>query len=140
MNRPLTKALTLGTTLALALVALPARADHDRDHDRDGDRDHRAPVAYPVPAAPAPVYAPEPVYAPAPAPAPAYPVYRVAHWRAGWRDLQEDYHRLDVARDRFYASWHGNTWRRDRFEAWYASRRAELDRRASELRDWRGRW
>jgi hypothetical protein len=119
-------ALTLAA-LAVAVTAGAARADHD-DHDRD--RDHgRAPVVVAVPAPPA--------YRAAPAPAPAYraaPAWRTARW--GGRPMQvlrDDYRRLETARDRFYATWRGNLARRDRFEAWYASRRAELDLRFADL-------
>jgi hypothetical protein len=132
MNRAIRYVLTLAVT-ATGLAAGPARADHDRDCDR-----RAAPAAaYPAyPAVPAP-----PVYAPAPVPA---PVYAPAYPRVAWRlqALREEYRRLDWARDRFYATWHGNPWRRDRFEAWYASRRAQLDERRAELERWRGheRW
>ena len=47
--------------------------------------------------------------------------------------LREEYRRLELSRDRFYASWKGNPVRRDRFEAMYASRRTELDARFAEL-------
>jgi hypothetical protein len=100
----------------------------------------------PVVVQPVPVYQPvyqavPPAYAPAPAPAPVYaPVYPRVAWRL--QALREEYRRIDAARDHFYATWHGNPWRRDRFEAWYASRRAELDARRAELERWRGheRW
>jgi hypothetical protein len=138
MNRTTRSVLTLATGLALALVALPARADHE--HDRDGRRRERdCDRAAPVVIAPAPVALPPavvvaPAY-PAPRPAPAYGPVRPAHWNPGWqvRELREEYRRLDDARAQFYATWHGNPWRRDRFEAWYAGRRAELDRRSAEL-------
>jgi len=142
MSRTTRTALTFATGLALALVALPARADHDRRWDRDCDHALPAPppAAYPAPpvASPAP-----PVYtypAPAPAPAVATPFYP-AHWRGGWRvlELRREYAHLDAARDRFYATWNGSPWRRDRFEAWYASRRAELDQRWATLGRWRDR-
>jgi len=131
MNRTSGRALTLVTALALTLVALPARADHDRDrHDRDCDR--AAPVAQRVVVPPAVVVAP--VY-PAPRPAPAYALVRPVYWNRGAqvRELREEYRRLDEARAQFYATWHGNPVRRDRFEAWYAGRHAELDHRWSEL-------
>ncbi|HEX9292012.1 MAG TPA: hypothetical protein VF904_21025 [Anaeromyxobacteraceae bacterium] len=140
MSRTTRTALTFATGLALALVALPARADHDRGFDRDGDR-HAFPAPPPAPYREAPVYT-----APAPAPAPvvASPFYP-AHWRGGPRvmELRREYTRLEAARDHFYATWSGGApWRRDRFEAWYASRRAELDRRWAALARGRGhdRW
>ena len=52
--------------------------------------------------------------------------------------LRDDYRRLELSRNRFYASWSGNPVRRDRFEAWYAGRRTELDERFAELEH--GRW
>jgi hypothetical protein len=145
MTRPTRIALTFTAGLALALAALPARADQDRrfDRERDGDCDRHAfpappPVTYEAPPA---AYPAPPVYtAPAPAPAPvvATPFYP-AQWRGGWRvlELRRAYARLDAARDRFYATWYGSPWRRDRFEAWYASRRADLDQRWAELGRWR---
>jgi hypothetical protein len=124
MNRT---ALTLAAALGLAAVAGPARADHDegwRDRDR---REHAFPV-------PAPAYAP-PAYAP-----PARP-WRVARWEEPrFRELRQEYRRLDVARDRFYATWSGHPGRRDRFEAWYGARRAELDARWAELARGHERW
>jgi hypothetical protein len=120
MHRPIRTAFSIAAGLALALVALPARADdHERDRDRHG---FRAPAAaYPAP------------YAPVPAPV-AAPYYRHAHWR-GWelRELRREYQQLDLARDRFYSTWDRNPWSRNRFESWYASRRAELDRRWADL-------
>ena len=47
--------------------------------------------------------------------------------RREWRDLAE-------ARERFYASWQGNPWRRLRFERWYHHRRDELVRWESNQR------
>jgi hypothetical protein len=138
MNRPSRFALSLIPALALAAAALPARADDD--HHRRGrhdDCDRHAPpvvvappVAYPVPA---PVVVAPPAYYPAPA-RPA-PVWKQAHWNRGWqfRELRREYQELDAARDRFYATWRGNPWRRDRFESWYAGRHAELDQRRAEL-------
>ncbi|HET9595941.1 MAG TPA: hypothetical protein VFP65_10190 [Anaeromyxobacteraceae bacterium] len=138
MNRTLRSALTLSAGLALALVALPARADHDGDRDharRDRDCDRAAPVVV----APAPIVVPPrvvvaPAY-PAARPAPAYAPVRPVYWNRGAqvRELRAEYRRLDDARANFYATWHGNPVRRDRFEAWYAGRRAELDHRWAEL-------
>jgi hypothetical protein len=128
MNRAVRYVLTLSAAAA-ALAAAPARADHDRDCDR-----HAAPaVVYPeYPVAPAP-----PAYQPAPEYGPAWSPIA---WR--FHELREEYRRLDWARDRFYSTWNGNPWRRDRFEAWYGARRAELDRRRFELARWRdhGHW
>lgn len=39
--------------------------------------------------------------------------------RGEWQQLAE-------ARERFYATWQGNPWRRARFERWYWHRRREL--------------
>jgi len=141
MNRIARNAFTVAAAAAVALAATPARADHDEyERGRDCDR-HGAPAVVYAPA-PAPVYVPAP--APAPvvvyAPAPAFaPEWRRAEWGAHRRmdELRAEYRELDAARDRFYATWHGNPWRRDRFEAWYASRRDELDRRWAELERWR---
>ncbi|MFL5303258.1 MAG: hypothetical protein ACJ79R_23255 [Anaeromyxobacteraceae bacterium] len=143
MNRIARNALTLAAAAAVTLAAAPARADHEEhERGRDCDRHATPAVAYAPAPAPAPVYvpvhapAPVVVYAPAPAPAPD-------HRRAGWEahrrmdELRAEYRELDAARGRFYATWHGNAWRRDRFEAWYASRHAELDRRSAELERWR---
>lgn len=117
MNHPIRAALGVAAGLALALVALPARADHDCD--RHG---------FPGPAA----YDPAPVYEPVPA-----PPYRHAGWRAHERqELRREYRRLEFARARFYAGWDRNPWSRSRFERWYGDRRAELDLRWGEL----GRW
>jgi hypothetical protein len=157
MNRNVRSALTLVAGLALAFTALPARADddHGRDrdgrHDRDHDRDRAVPAPCPPPVAHVPpavytppvAYPPPAVYAPPVAyPAPAAPVYqpiRHARWNGGWqvRELRGEYQRLDEARAQFYATWRGEPWRRARFEAWYGTRRAELDRRWSELQSWR---
>jgi hypothetical protein len=142
MNRT---ALTLAAALGLAAVAGPARADHD---DGWRDREHHERFAVPAPEAayPAPAHAP-PAYGPPAYGPPAYGPpgrgWRMARWE-GWRfrELREAYRRLDLARDRFYATWQGQPWRRDRFEAWYGARRAELDQRRSELLSWRDhdRW
>lgn len=55
-------------------------------------------------------------------------------WRyAEWRELRRDFWELERARDQFYASgWHHPRETR-RFERWYASRRAELERRRDVL-------
>ncbi len=127
MDRAARIALAAAAT-AFALAALPARV---RACDRD-DQGHPppAPVLYPV--------------VPATVPAPVYPPGEHAYWHHGseMRELRRQYRRLEMARDRFYATFHGNPWRRDRFEAWYAARHLELDRRRAELERWRGheRW
>lgn len=99
MTRTL-RAVTAAVSLALALAALPARADH-------------GPARPPPPAHPAP------------------PAIHPASWRGPWAlgMMRREYRGLHEARERFYASWDGNPWRRHRFEAWYGARRAELDRR-----------
>jgi hypothetical protein len=148
MNRTIRSALTLATGLALALVALPARADddHDHDRDRDGRRGERvaplppcAPIVVPRAVVVPPAVVLAPAY-PAPRPAPAYAPVRPVRWHrdAQVRELRDEYRRLDDTRAQFYATWHGNPWRRDRFEAWYAGRRAQLDHRWAELGV--GRW
>ncbi len=134
MTRLTRTALTLATALGLAGAATTARADHD---DRGWDRDRRDPgvVTVPAPAYRVPV-APAPAYRPAPS-------WRIARWGGGrMHALREDYRRLERSRDRFYASWNGSPVWRDRFEAWYAGRRSELDGRFAELEhgrehDWR---
>jgi hypothetical protein len=127
MSRPIRAAFTAAAGLALALIALPARADHDGDRDRRLDRDRHEVLAPPV-AYPPPAYEPGP---------PATRRYRHAHWRDGdRRELRREYRRLEFARERFYASWDHNPWSRSRFESWYGWRRAELDRRWAELYRW----
>lgn len=126
MKRTFRTALGVAAGLALAAVAVPARADRERGFD--GDRDcERCAVPAPAAAYPAP-------YAHAPAPLPVVaPPYRHAHWRGReWQELRHEYRRLEQDRDRFYATWDHNPWRRSRFEAWYAARRAGLDRRWAE--------
>jgi hypothetical protein len=136
MTRLTRTALTLATALVLAGAATTARADHD---DRGRDRDRREPVVVTVPA-------PAPAYRVPPAPAPAYrpaPPWRTARWGGGrMQALRDDYRRLELSRDRFYASWNGNPGRRDRFEASYARHRAELDGRFADLEreHEHGRW
>jgi hypothetical protein len=134
MTRLTRTALTLATALGLAGAATTARADHD---DRGRDHDRREPVVVTVPA---------PAYRVPPAPAPAYrpaPPWRTARWGGGrMQALRDDYRRLELSRDRFYASWNGNPGRRDRFEASYARHRAELDGRFADLEreHEHGRW
>ncbi len=135
MDRTIRTALAIAAGFALALVALPARACDRRPAPPP-------PSAYPVPVAPPAAYpAPARYLPPAHAVmAPHRPVYRHGVWQV--RELRHEYRSLDLARDRFYATWDGRPWRRDRFEAWYGFRRADLDRRWSELERWRGhqRW
>ena len=130
MDRRMRTAFTAAAALALAVAALPARADDrglrydDRDCERRG-------VPAPGAVAPAP-YA----YGPAPV-APVAAPYRHAQWRgAERRELRHEYRRLEVARERFYATWHGNPWSRQRFDNWYAARRAQLDQLWAELDRW----
>ena len=124
MTRFTRTALTLATALGLAGAATTARADHD---DRGRDRDRRDPVVVTVPA-PAPAYRAR--YAPMPAPSyrPA-PQWRNARWGGErMQGLRDESRRLDLSRDRFEAS--------------YARRRAELDERFAELErgHGHGRW
>ncbi len=142
---PITRAALVVTAALAVAAALPARADSDRwEHgDRGGP---------PAPYAPAAPYAqPAPAYAPPAAvsrvvPAPPWnaPAYAAGPYaRVAYRDLRGEYARLDASRARFYATWNGNPWRRDRFESQYAARRAELDHRYAELASYRGtapRW
>ncbi len=67
----------------------------------------------------------------------------------GWREQRErgrEWHELGEARERFYATWQGDPWRRVRFERWYDHRRDEMARREDhQRRDERergrhGRW
>ncbi|BDG03986.1 hypothetical protein [Anaeromyxobacter oryzae] len=59
--------------------------------------------------------------------------------REAWREqerarIRGEYARLDQARADFYAApWRRNPWRAERFERWYASQRAELDRQWNAL-------
>ncbi len=54
-------------------------------------------------------------------------------WREQ-RELDEQWRELANERERFYSSWHGNPWRRVRFERWYNHRRDELARRSGHER------
>jgi hypothetical protein len=112
---------------AVLAASVPAAAlAHDCDGDHDGAR---PPVAW-APAAPQPVYAPAPAY-PIAAPSP--------YWReGGWRErriheLRAELRALDARRADEYARLGANPWRLHRFDRWYAFRRAELERRLSEL-------
>ena len=80
--------------------------------------------------------APPPAYAPAPL---AYRPEPDLARGAAWAQLRHEVRALERARQRFYATWHGNPWRQRRFETWYASRRAELDQRREWLAwgEWR---
>jgi hypothetical protein len=128
MNRPMRSAFTAAAGLSLALVALPARADHGFGYQGAHECERHG-----VPAPAAAYFAPPSPYAYAPA-APVAAPYRRAHWRGWeWRELRHEYRRLEMAHDRFYSTWDGNPWRRSRFERWYAARRAELDGRRAEL-------
>lgn len=110
--------LALAAALAAAVPAA-ARAEPCDDHDRRAP----APAVY-VPA--------QTVYTPA------------GQWRGhdrprhdGWRAQEQarlriEFARLDEARDRFYAVHHRRGEVR-RFERWYGERRAELERRWSEV-------
>jgi hypothetical protein len=128
MNHPkLCTALMLATGVAVAFASHTARACDYATHP--------APVNQPVPPTALEPPPPAPAYAIG---APAAVEYRPAHWRMGWEmhRLRREYRRLDFIRDPFYATWDGNRWRRDRFEAWYGARRA-----AAELHGWHhGRW
>jgi hypothetical protein len=127
MNRITRHVVLVAAATAFTLTATPARADHgEYEHGRDSDRRANAPTVH----APAP--APAAVYVSVQAPAPAYRPARMEQHRRP-EELRSEYREIDAARGRFYATWHGNPLRRDRFEAWYASRRADLDRRSAEL-------
>ncbi|MBI5069416.1 MAG: hypothetical protein HZB56_14370 [Deltaproteobacteria bacterium] len=72
----------------------------------------------------------------APPPAPAYrPFEQDRTWGhyGQMRSLRAEYRRLEMERERFYAGWRGNPGAQRRFERWYASRRAQLDRRYAWL-------
>jgi hypothetical protein len=132
MTRSRRSSLAAAAALTGALIALPARADHDRG-------EHRGPPA-PAHVSPVTVHPAPPAYFPAPAPVAAFHPARPAHWREGWRarELRDEYRELDQARARFYATWDGRPWTRTRFESWYGARRADLDQRWAGLERWRG--
>jgi hypothetical protein len=114
--RPLSKMLAV---VALVLAVLPAAAAA-RDCDHDG-----VPVTYP---------APQPVPAPAPGWYAGHRPWRDASWRE--RELagiRAEMRELDARRAEFHARWAGRPGKIRKFERWYASRRAELDRRYWEL-------
>jgi hypothetical protein len=67
------------------------------------------------------------------------PVLRT-DWGREREKLARERHELEEARERFYARWGGDARRRHRFESWYASRCAELDRRAGDHGHGFGRW
>ncbi len=133
MTRRIRNLLAAAAVLAAGTFALPAHA-----HDAWSDHGSLPPAgAYPG----APGVVPAPLVS-APRPAAVSVPYRPARWRewpAG-RELRAEYRRLELARDRFYATWDGRPWSRHRFEAWYASRRAELDHRWAELSRPDHRW
>jgi hypothetical protein len=87
---------------AVLLFASPARAD-------EGNREHHAERTFEAP--------------------------RVDHaeWYRFDRDRHDDHARrerdIELARERFYASWDGNQRTRARFEAWYAQQCAAIDGR-----------
>jgi hypothetical protein len=132
-TRIVRSAVTVTTVLAATLSAGSARADHDRGEWREGWRGEGiVPRPAPVLVRPSP-----PLSAPAP-PVFARHSWRAARWDAERRfgELRHEYRALAIARDRFYATWDGRPWARDRFEGWYAARRADLDARAAELWRW----
>lgn len=137
MKNPVTR-LALVVALAVPFLApAVARADDDCD-----EHEHRRPpaLAYPAPAYPAPAY-PTPASAGydsgyGPAPVNAYG----GGWRHdGWRQreaarIRFELTRLERTRDDFYASGEWRPGKVRKFERWYATRRAELERRLGELR------
>ncbi|HZZ85345.1 MAG TPA: hypothetical protein VFE30_12460 [Anaeromyxobacteraceae bacterium] len=137
--------LAFASTAALAFAAGEARACDVRAElrvDLPGPVwSPEAPVVAPAPPyAPTPGYTSPAAYAPAPpayAPASSWeaPAVQVRYWRGrGWGALRHEYRRLDLARERFYASWDGSPWSQRRFEAWYGTRRAELERATTSRR------
>ena len=116
--------LVLAAVLASSVPAAALARDCDRDHDRDD----RPPAVYVPPVAP-------PAYAPgyrAPVPAPAQ--WREARWRE--RELAQlrlEFRALDDERARFYVENAYRPGKLRRYDRWYARRRAELERRFSEL-------
>ena len=142
MTRTSRAVLGLTAGLVLAFTASPARAC-DR---HEGFRNRPAPQAVYHPPAAAHIAAgvafrgPEiAVYAPPASIAVEVggPAYWHGHrrWQGERRaaELRHDYRELELARRRFYSTWDGNPWRRDRFESWYGTRRAELDGRRAAL-------
>jgi hypothetical protein len=99
-----TRSLFAAAAAMTALAAFPASASASPDRG-------------PHPAAPAQRVAPPP--------APhVVPARRLEERERASRELRE----LALARERFYAA-HPTRWEVARFERWYASRRAELERR-----------
>lgn len=101
--RPIIPVLAAAGCSVILLSASAARADEGRHHD---DR-------------------------PARTAAPAGPArFDRADWFRVDRDRHEEEERrardVELARERFYASWDGNQRTRARFEAWYAHECAEL--------------
>ena len=109
--RNLIGTLLLGAA-ALALTSTAARADHDewREHAHEGEWRGDG-----------------------------------EHFGPGWRCAGQDqrelgraWRELAEARERFYATWGGNPWRRAWFERWYGHRREELARWSEHERRERG--
>lgn len=144
MKNPVARLALIAALAVPFLAPTVARADDCDEHE------HRRPsaVTYPAPAYPAPPVYTAPVH-PAPAPA-AYdsgygygpgPGYA---YRDGWRHreaarLRFELSRLERTRDDFYASGEWRPGKVRKFERWYATRRADLERRLDELRGYAAR-
>lgn len=104
------RTLMIAGAAALALTATPARAD-DGEWRGHRERDHWSESRA-----------------------------ERGHWREpreadrDEREIDREWQGLAESRERFYASWQGNPWRRARFERWYCSRRDELLRWKSHER------
>jgi acetyl esterase/lipase len=117
----------LRATLAASIACLAVAATGARAHDDRRAHPLPPPAYQPIPAVP--------VYVPSPVPPPAWrPPAVLVHGRGhAASELRIAYARLELARERFYATWSGNPWSQRRFERWYAARRAELDSRLAWL-------
>ncbi len=133
MKKPISR-LVLAAVL---LSSLPLAASADGWDRPDGAR----PGGWSTPATPAPPPAAYPGYRGYGEAYPGYPgqTRDPREWREHrWRDRElaevtAQLRALDAQRDRFYAEYRFRPGKLRRYDRWYAERRAELERRWSEL-------